>query len=328
MTGRSVLWLTPDKPDDISVGRDRIATHLENEGLTVEVRGTTAMTVAKSLRERGRFDVVVGTTRLGAITALCVSKAHGIPLVVDHVDPISQLRETESAPVVALVERLENLAFRLADHVFYVYPEEAARIQARASSSTETDLGVDYDRFATPDESVVDAARERLGTVPSNLAVYVGGLEPMYSVEAMLEGVACLDDWTLVVAGAGSLEPQVEAAAERSVEIRFLGTVPHEEVPGLLQLADVGLSLVDDPHTLKVLEYGAAGLPVVQLAGRAESRFGGLVEYCTTDPESVAGAIERADRSGKGQALQTYVAGFDWREITRDYVLALESITA
>jgi len=49
MTDQRVLWLTPDKPDNISVGRQRIADHLETRGFDVTLRGTTPRTVLRSL---------------------------------------------------------------------------------------------------------------------------------------------------------------------------------------------------------------------------------------------------------------------------------------
>jgi len=326
MSGLDILWLTPDKPENISVGRLRISRRIEAAGHTVEIRGSTLQTALASLRDGAEFDVVVGTTRLGAFIAVLIGCLHGVPVVVDHVDPIRQLRETDGRAVAAVVERLENVAFRLADHVVYVYPEEAARIERRASRSTRTDLGVDYQRFADPSPPTLDTARDNLGALSSNVVIYVGGLEPMYSIEAMLASVAHLDDWTLLVAGAGSLEPAVEDAAANSDTIRFLGLIPHEEIPGYLRLADVGIALVDDPHTLKVLEYGAAGLPVVQQAGRAESRFGGLVEYTSTDTDEIAAAVKRAARGDTGSALQQYVRRFDWEQIAETYIRIITTV--
>jgi glycosyltransferase involved in cell wall biosynthesis len=88
----------------------------------------------------------------------------------------------------------------------------------------------------------------------------------------------------------------------------------------------VGVCLVDDPHTLKVLEYGAAGLNTVHLAGRAESRYGGLVEYCTTEPAAIAEAIKRAEKADCGRALQKYVKRFDWAAVTESYLQAITTI--
>jgi glycosyltransferase involved in cell wall biosynthesis len=317
--------LTPDKPESISVGRERIADHLETAGFSVVLRGTTSRTVTQSLWYGNEYDVIIGTTRLGAIAGVLVSRVHGIPLIVDHVDPIRQLRATEPDAVVRVVRRLEHLAFRLAAHVLYVYSEEESRIVDRATASSKTDLGVEYDRFADPEPSVVERARDRLGIIPDKLAVYVGGLEPMYEIKALLEAAKEFDEWTLLVIGAGSLEPTVKRAAAESESVRFLGQVPHQDVPGYLHHADVGISLVDDPHTLKTLEYGAAGLNVIQRAGRAESRFGGLVEYCSTEPAEIRAAVEQAGASNREQALQQYVKRFDWSTIADDYQRAIKS---
>jgi len=80
-----VLWLTPDKPEDVSVGRRRIAERLERDGFDVTLRGTTPRTALRSLREcaAGRYDAVVGTTRAGAFVA-AAAKLLGTPLVLRY----------------------------------------------------------------------------------------------------------------------------------------------------------------------------------------------------------------------------------------------------
>jgi len=89
-----VRWFTPDKPDNISVGRERIASHLrQNEGFNVDVVGTTLTTVRTAIRERDRYDVILGTTRAGAIAGTLIGRVTGKPVIVDHVDPIRQFRE-------------------------------------------------------------------------------------------------------------------------------------------------------------------------------------------------------------------------------------------
>lgn len=314
-----VLWLTPDKPENISVGRRRIADGLEQSGHRVVLRGTTGRTIARSLSERGCYDVVVGTTRAGALAGMAVSRGLSVPLVVDHVDPIRQFRGTHPRWLSAPVGVAEALAFRLAAHVLYVYDEERERVAARTDRFTKTALGVDFDRFADPDPSVLEAGRERLRNYDpaENVAVYVGGLEPLYNVTCLLDAVQYLDEWSLLVLGTGSLSDQVRRRADGSTVI-YPGTVPHEEVPGLLHASSVGLSLVDDAHTLKVLEYGAAGLPVVQLDGYARGRFGDRLTYCDPNSESVADAIRSASERDGG-SLRSFVSRFDWAEIAATY---------
>ncbi|AEH36964.1 glycosyltransferase [Halopiger xanaduensis] len=324
----AVLWLTPDKPEDISVGRRRIADHLEESGVDVTLRGTTPKTVLQSLRDAGQYDVVAGTTRAGAIAGTAIKLATGTPLIVDHIDPIRQFETNNPRWLAEIVRRLENVAFRVADRVLYVYDEETPRV-GRFGTVTKTALGVDFDRFAYPDPEVVERAESALeGTVAENVAIYVGGLEPIYHIRDLLAAATQLDEsWTLLVLGTGSLSEQIERAAAAHENIVYPGTVPHEDIPGYLRAADVGVCLVDDPHTLKVLEYGAAGLPTVQVRGRAEERFDGLVEFCDPTPDSIARAIERAEEetdSMRGKQsmtteLQSFAREFDWAEIAETY---------
>lgn len=324
-----VLWLTPDKPANISVGRRRIAERLEADGLEVTVRGTTPSTVLASLRERTDYDAIVGTTRSGAIAGSLLSVLTGLPLVVDHVDPIRQLKQTHSVWLAVLVCWFENVAFWLAEQVLFVYEEEEARVSRFADRAYPTELGVDYDRVTDPSQSAIEAARDRLDeyTLNDNILIYIGGLEPIYHVEELLDAVEHLDDWTLLVLGTGSLAEEVEQAAADTDDIVFPGTVPHETIPGFLHLADVGVCLVDDPRTLKVLEYGAAGLPTVHLRGRSQSRFGGLLEYCDAEPESIAGAVERASERD-GDALGEFVRAYNWNDIGSQYKRAILSTAA
>jgi glycosyltransferase involved in cell wall biosynthesis len=323
-----VLWLTPDKPADISVGRRRIADQLEAGGMDVTLRGTTPRTVLASLRERGEYDAVLGTTRSGAFAGALL-KLLGTPLVVDHIDPIRQFADTRPRPLSLAVRAAENLAFRVADHTLYVYDEERERVSRYARTATRTDLGVSHERFAAPDPAVVAQAREHLHEAgvgaDERLAIYVGGLEPIYHIEELLAATEHLDDWTLVVLGTGSLTPVVERAAERG-NVVFLGTVPHEAIPGYLHAADVGVSLVDDPHTLKVLEYAAAGLSVVQARGRAKERFGEYAEFCDPVPRKIATAIERADKRGGQEEFREYASRFDYERVAETYRAALTAV--
>lgn len=324
-----VLWLTPDKPANISVGRRRIAAHLRDEGMDVTLRGTTPRTVFASLREWAHYDAVIGTTRAGAFAGALL-KLLGTPLVIDHIDPIRQFEETHSQPLSLGVRLAENAAFALADHVCYVYDEERDRVRRYADTVSQTDLGVAYDRFANPRSEIVAHARECLAAngvaTDTRIAIYVGGLEPIYHIEELLGAMNYLDNWTLLVLGAGSLERRVERAASEHENIVFLGTAEHDAVPGYLHAADVGVSLVDDPHTLKVLEYAAAGLGVVQARGRAEERFGEYVEFCESTPEAIARAVRKSDERETDETFREYVRDFDYERVATEYARVLGTI--
>jgi glycosyltransferase involved in cell wall biosynthesis len=327
-TSTKLLWLKPDKPQNISVGRERVSRVLSRRGFDVTVRGTNRRTVVISLRELDEYDVLVGTTRAGAIAATALGLIGRLPVIVDHIDPISQLYDTRPRWFAAFVERFENLSFRLADHVLYVYEEEESRVARRSRSYSQTTLGVDYDRFANPTEASLEAANERLASreLNDNIVTYVGGLEPIYNVSTLIDAMDHLSGWSLVIAGAGSLEDEVSGRAANRDDVEFLGTVPHEHVPGYLHRADVGVSLVDDPHTLKVLEYLAASLPVVQVEGRARTRFQDFVTYCALDPTEVARGIEDASQREVNVHALEFAEGFSWESVSSHYEEVLRGV--
>lgn len=316
-----ILWHTPDKPDSISSGRERIADQLRSRGATVTVRGTTPSTIRTSLAERDRYDALVGTTRSGALLGMALRLAGDMPFVVDHVDPIRQFYETCSSRAVATaVEYGELLAMRLADETLFVYDEEHARVRRRASNATQTRLPIKYDQFASPSDATIDGA-ESLMPDADNVAVYIGGLEPCYNLDELYDAIDRLDDWELLILGTGSLEADVQSVSDERDDVHYEGSVPHDAIPGVLHRADAGVSLVDDPHTLKVLEYLAAGLPAVQVGGHADTPLGEYVTKCTLQPESIADALRsaRVFDDGREFARQHAVEA-----VAADYTAAIE----
>lgn len=317
----SVRWFTPDKPENISVGRQRISSHLRTAGFDVKTVATTPETIREAFADREQYEVTIGTTRAGAFAATLVGKLTGKPIIVDHVDPIRQFRETHSVGASIPVRFAENICFALSDCVMYVYEEELSRVERYAQEIRSTSLGVDYDRFVDPDQDAVESAQNSLSSLPlrDNIAIYVGGLEPMYHITELMDAMESLPEWSLIVLGEGSLRNKVEREASERENIHYLGTVHYEDVPGYVALADVGVSLVDDPHTLKMLEYGAAGLSAVQLDGRARNRFGDIIEYTKSDPRSIGIAIKKAKNREYNTGIRSVAANHDWSRIASDY---------
>ncbi len=330
----SILWLTPDKPEDISVGRKRISRHLEKKDIGVTIKGTTIKTILKSTYKIRDYDVLIGTTRSGAIAGTLLNFIHSGIFLVDHIDPIRQFRTNNNRYLSFIVEWLENLSFYLSDHIFYVYNEEEKRVNKFSSCSTEVSLGVDYELFADPKQKTIsivksDLKNKGIDIEKHNIAIYIGGLEPIYHIKELLESTEYLGDkWRLLILGTGSLDEYVEEVSEKKQKIEFLGTVPHEKISGYLYISDVGISLVDDPNTLKILEYSAAGLPTVQLKGRAENtRFKELLEFCSPKPSSIADAIRKAGKleKEKRDKLKKIVSFYDWEKITDKYLSVIRS---
>lgn len=323
-----VRWFTPEKPENISVGRQRISSHLQSAGFSVRTVGTTAGTIQAAFAEREQYDIVIGTTRAGAFAATLVGKLTGKPVIVDHVDPIRQFRKTHTVGVSIPVQLAENICFAVSNIVMYVYEEERSRVERYAREARSTSLGVEYNWFVDPDQGAIESARNNVSSLSlrDNIAVYVGGLEPLYHIKELLDAMESIPEWSLIILGEGSLREVVEQTEAEQENIHYIGSVPHPQVVGYLSLADVGISLVDDPYTLKVLEYGAAGLSVVHLAGRSEERFEGLLEFTRSKPEAIAQAIVTAGRNDSNANLASFASKFDWESVASDYAGALNSV--
>jgi glycosyltransferase involved in cell wall biosynthesis len=118
--------------------------------------------------------------------------------------------------------------------------------------------GVDLSAYTTPQPSTLDLPA-------GGFAVYVGVVEERVDLDLLADLVRVLDI-PVVVAG-----PARTPAAERlrATGARWLGPIPVHEVPGLLQRASIGLvphfvtEFTASMNPMKVLEYLAAGLPVV-----------------------------------------------------------------
>lgn len=323
-----ILWLRPDKPENISVGRHRLALELEERGHSVDICNTTVSQFRTVLGDDP--DIVVGTTRLGAFVGAWKHLISRTPLVVDHIDPIAQLRRSRGPVTTWGVDKAEKLAFRLADHVMVVYEDELPRVRRHASNVTRTTLGVDYDRFADPSAETIRKARRVLTEhVPedANVVLYVGGLEPSYHLSTVVDAIDYLENWHFLVLGDGSRRDWLEDVAGDSDAVHYLGTAPYEEVPGYMQVADVGINLVDDANTLKVLEYGAAGLPVVHVEGEAERVFDGMVNFCSLEPGGVAHAIEQSIKQ-ETDNLAAFAWERRWTAIADEYERVMERLVS
>jgi len=160
--------------------------------------------------------------------------------------------------------------------------------------------GVDLSKFHPAPKS---AARERVGlTVSDPVILFVGNLVPVKAADVLLAtcGQLLRENFAfqLVVIGEGSLRPSLEAKASKlgiQDRVRFLGSVPHENLPSWFQAAD-----------LFVLPSHSEGVPTVLLEASAcrtpwvASRVGGIPEIehlglsklvTPNSPSELAGAI-------------------------------------
>jgi len=316
-----ILWLRPPTPDGTSPGRHDIAKVLRNRGYAVTVKD--ASMASPHLKAAKLADVMIGTTRSGAFDALWSYGRTRTPFVVDHVDPISQLKRTGHPIHERVVARgIETLAFVAAEHVVYVPSEDERRVRRWGSNVSQTTLGVHADRFEPP-EMPPPAPHELEGPV----AVYAGTLNEQYHVDAMLAAVKD-SQWSLAVIGDGPKADDMRQAANARTDVAYGGAVAHDRVPDWLWTANVGLCLVADARTVKMLEYGAAMLPVVQLdCSDARKRWGDAVTYTEANGPAVASALDTARNTGPSEVLRGTAQRHDYERVADVYESAIVEVT-
>jgi glycosyltransferase involved in cell wall biosynthesis len=324
----NVLWLRPKKPDNISIHSERLALKLQDRGHEVGIRDASVFDLLSPVSDEISPDIIIGTTRLGAFIGALEKRRRRIPLVVEHVDPIYQMKERSGFLKYFAAAWTERFAFRTADHVIVIYESEVPRVTKYNEKYTQASLGVEYDMFASPSRKTVEKATTTIsdkGFLDEKILIYVGGLEPTYNISEMVESMDYIDDeWVLLILGDGSLKEYVESVDENRQDVCYLGTVPHEMVPGFMHKSDVGICLVDDENTLKVLEYAAAGLPSVNLKGKAEDRFEDLVYFSGPDPKEIADTVTEAHQEGAKDGFRELAREHGWESIADEYEEAME----
>ena len=172
--------------------------------------------------------------------------------------------------------------------------------------------GVDVQAFQDP------GAEAPAGLPGGRFAVYLGVVQERVDVE-LINAVAAQSGLPVVVAGPAS--PEDTARLERA-GATVLGPVPHRQAPGLLRRASVGLvphhvnEFTTSMDPMKLLEYLAAGLPVVTtpLPGMAQLSSRVLV---ADGPAEFVHAVREAADLERLRGADPGVADRDWSTVAR-----------
>jgi glycosyltransferase involved in cell wall biosynthesis len=248
------------------------------------------------LLRHGRVDVIHAHKFGSNVWAALLGHASGVPVVVAHEHTWS----FEGQLGRRLADR--HVVARFCDAVIAVSEADRRRMVA--------DVGMAADRVVLVHNGIAgtapgdgEAVARELGLTPgAPVLVQTATLRPQKAVEVMIAATALLrrehPDVRLLVAGEGDLARfEALAAAEGVADaVVMLGTRP--DVADLLAAADVGVLSSDfEGMPLAVLEYMAAGLPVVS------TNVGGLPEIVSegetgflVGPRDPAALAERIGR--------------------------------
>ena len=222
--------------------------------------------------------------------------------------------------LMAEADRLIVVSTSLRDH--------ALAAGARQGSIRVIPNGVQLDLFRRGGRATI---RRQLGIDDALMIGFVGSLKPWHGVSRLLEAFAALPgSYRLLIVGDGPERHALEARAsvlgigDRTV---FAGAVSHAQVPAYLDSMDIGAAPFESMtgfyfSPLKVVEYLAAGLPVVA------SRQGDLpllvgdagILYEPGSQDALTGALRRLGEDSRLRARLawsaiTRVASLDWDKV-------------
>jgi glycosyltransferase involved in cell wall biosynthesis len=223
------------------------------------------------------------------------------------------------APLVALEQEL----IAAADLVVFSSTPLAERV-TNARRVAVVRNGCEFERFAT-------AAPRREGARP--VVGYVGAVDSWFDVALVERSVAAHPGWDFVLVGSRAGQPK--GAFRPQPNLRLLGEVDYEQVPGLVAGFDVCMvPFLDNELTrcvdpVKVYEYLAAGKPVVATALPELRRLeAGLVHVAGSDEEFGA-ALETAMRERHDAELaarrRRWASARSWGARARELLEALQA---
>jgi glycosyltransferase involved in cell wall biosynthesis/SAM-dependent methyltransferase len=291
----------------------------------------------------GRCSVVIAETPplFTAVAAVFIAKARRAPLVLNVSDlwPESavQLGALRNPRAIATAEALERFAYRHSASITVPTAGMRATLLDRgqpADKVVQLPNAVDADRFVVP------------GTWNTQLrrVIYCGtigmaqGLDTLIDAAAELKSAHQQFEFLLVGDGAERAELAEKARERGLANVRFVGRVDRERVPELIASADIAVlclrdvPLFEDALPTKMLEYMAAGRPVVASAAGDVARLLVRAQAGVTcppeDPAALAAAIRHVASSPErarimGANGRRYVRAHHSREA---FVSALEAI--
>jgi len=178
-------------------------------------------------------------------------------------------------PIVKLFELLENKTIRSCDALITIGSDleaYARQLHPGVKQVMIENLPTQFSDAGT-DEGALDQLRTRLGLQGKLPIVYTGTFERYQGIELLLQSAAIVkqqrpDAVFLMVGGKPHQVEQAKAEAKRlGVDdcVRFLGTVPVEDVGNYVDIAEILVSprVEGTSVPLKIYSYLASGKPVV-----------------------------------------------------------------
>jgi len=332
-----VLWLRPSTGENVSVRRERIAEHLEEMGVEVNLMDTSGLDALSVTKEAitGDYDIIVGTVRVGVPIGYFLSRVLRKPFIGSVSDPLES-QDYLPSPVYKLMCFVEWWVLRRSDAVFFAHPKSREDAVERGIDGTLVRNSVNYTMFADPDEDVLEETHDVLVSsdvdTEKEIAVYIGSLTKNGHFDEIVDAAGQTPGWEFVFVGTdwGANISELVSGVENA---HFLGAYDHELMPGFLHHSSAAFCLVDNQIPLKVTEYGAAGLPTLGYPGKLKKVFSeDELIYVEPEPERISEELQRLSSDPEyaqkyAENLRDYASENRWEDIAEEYYESMRKLT-
>jgi glycosyltransferase involved in cell wall biosynthesis len=300
---RTAIYPAPNR----GVGR-RLLNHL-----------SFALSSIPASAKAGPADAVIveSPPLFAAVAGVAIAALKRAPVVLNVADlwpdAAIQFGALRRRRMIGAARALERFAYRHADLIAVPTPGLERVLRERGHAADRIVVvphGVDPGRFTIADRPRPAGRR----------IVYAGTIGMGHAVGTLIEAARMLEErgaaYEFLIVGDGAERAELEALAQRLAlrSVTFAGRLPRSELPALLASADVtiatqrDLPLLADALSTKVLEYMAAGRPVVAAAAgwtaQVTSDAGAGIACAPEQPAALADAIaEVAGDPERGRAM-------------------------
>ena len=203
-------------------------------------------------------------------SAVAFAKGRGLPVIVEVNAPLALERTRHGGLALAgLARRYETATLNRADRVVAVTRVLADLLAGQGVARERIDVhwnGLEPDALARAADGA--PVRAKLGLDGRLVLGFVGFVRDWNRLERIFPFLARRTDATLLVVGEGPDRARLESLARArgvAARVRFLGTLPRDEVLAHVAAFDVALlpEVTEYASPLKLLDYFAAGRAVL-----------------------------------------------------------------
>jgi glycosyltransferase involved in cell wall biosynthesis len=332
-----VLWLRPSTGHNVSVRRERIAEHLRERGVNVTIRDASGINVFTAIKNAafGDYDLIIGNVRIGLYIGYVLSRILRNPLFGDVSDSIEDMNHLPT-PIYKSLRALEWWILGRVSTCFFVESESFEAAEKRGLDPILVKNSVDFYRFNEP----TDHSKQKARTILLNhdifldrpIATYIGSMVPHYHLSAVGAAAKVTPEWQFVFIGE-ERGAGIEDVVSGLKNAHFLGAYEYELMPGFLTYSDAGICLADREQPLKIMEYGAAGLPTLGYSGKLRRNFSDEeLLFVDPNPSEISEALQWISANPEGASeygrnLQRKARENSWEAVAQKYYDQIIKIT-